>query len=204
MVSGPKLITKVNDIPKPYSVLVKAISHSGRVQTNVCNNINVSSPGGQDIITPSSNRGIKFQWITTHLLAIKPLNHQRATTLCEGEPSLPGADPGKRYCGLGRGGEVDSHDRLDIVLPAISQLSDIAINFADYTGFTDGGDGGDGGATVSSVDPEGREFLWRRWLYDSCFCWLRNRLRVVKVSNQNVSGLCPISICPNNCSLVAK
>uniref|UniRef100_A0A0V0J799 KNTC1 first ARM-repeats domain-containing protein n=1 Tax=Schistocephalus solidus TaxID=70667 RepID=A0A0V0J799_SCHSO len=81
-------------------------------------------------------------------------------------------------------GEVEIHDRLDIVLPAISQLTDIATNFADYTGFTDGGDGGDGGATVSSVDPEGREFLWRRWLYDSCFCWLRNRLRVVKVSNQ--------------------
>ncbi|VDL91259.1 unnamed protein product [Schistocephalus solidus] len=84
--------------------------------------------------------------------------------------------------------EVDINDRLGIVLPAISQLTDKATNFADYTGFTDGGDGDDVGAIVSPVDPEDREFLWRRWLYESCFCWLRNRLKVVKVSNQTLGS----------------
>ncbi|KAL7061121.1 hypothetical protein AAHC03_09085 [Spirometra sp. Aus1] len=75
-------------------------------------------------------------------------------------------------------GEVDVQGRLDIVLPAISQLTDMAANFA---GITDSKDGVTGAATV---DPDAGEFVWRRWLYESCFRWLRNRWRVIQVSKQ--------------------
>ncbi|BHF71045.1 Kinetochore-associated protein 1 [Sparganum proliferum] len=78
-------------------------------------------------------------------------------------------------------GEVDVQDRLNSVLPAISQLTDMATNFAGSTGITDSTDGVNGAATV---DPDAGEFVWRRWLYESCFRWLRNRLRVIQVSKQ--------------------
>ncbi|VDN09942.1 unnamed protein product [Dibothriocephalus latus] len=81
--------------------------------------------------------------------------------------------------------EVDIEDRLEIILPAITQLTDITTNFAAYTGFTDSGGGN---ATASSVDCDGKESVWRRWLYDGCFRWLRDRLRVVTVSNQTATN----------------